>query len=309
MTVGIEAHRSLSDYSLVGEHAALAVEKGLADAKWYASPIPKEKMRELLERRDGPAVRDTLLWFALLLAFGLAGLALWGTWWAIIPFAIYGVALCLLVRLALARIRPRHRVQDRLDEQRALRDCVVHGAAANRSRGAGATPATTATRSSSGATRKSAAPRPVSLSGLVLKIVNIPYLFNYYRNLLIHVTGKMTPDERTYIPTSEFGKVYRRARIYLVIYLAVLGVGDRHAQHPAAAVHRPAQPLRRLAAGRLRHPAARRTGGGRPGSPSEHPHGLPEPHQPLPLLEHGLTTSNITCSRWCRITTWISCTR
>ena len=48
-------------------------------------------MRELLERRDGPAVRDTLIWFGLLLAFGLAGLALWGSGWAIIPFALYGV--------------------------------------------------------------------------------------------------------------------------------------------------------------------------------------------------------------------------
>ena len=91
MTAGTEAHRSLKDYDLVGEQAALAVEKGLADAKWYTSPIPKEKMRELLERRDGPAVRDTLIWFALLLAFGLAGLTLWGTWWALIPFLIYGV--------------------------------------------------------------------------------------------------------------------------------------------------------------------------------------------------------------------------
>ena len=64
--------RSLQDYSLVGEQAALAVAEGLADAKWYASPIPKEQMRALLERRDGPALRDTLLWFGLLLAFGLA---------------------------------------------------------------------------------------------------------------------------------------------------------------------------------------------------------------------------------------------
>ena len=127
MTVNIETHRTLSDYSLVGEHAALAVEQGLADAKWYASPVPKEKMRELLERRDGPAMRDTLLWFALLLAFGLAGLALWGTWWAIIPFAIYGVLYASVVRLALARSRPRHGLQDRLDEQRALRDRFVHG--------------------------------------------------------------------------------------------------------------------------------------------------------------------------------------
>ena len=91
MTAQAEGPRRLSDYNLVGEYAALVVEKGLADAKWYASPIPKEQMRELLERRDGPALRDTLLWFALLLAFGLAGIALWGSGWALIPFALYGV--------------------------------------------------------------------------------------------------------------------------------------------------------------------------------------------------------------------------
>src|SRR5512133_1075053 len=91
MTVLGQETRRLEDYNLVGEHAALAVERGLADAKWYASPIPKEKMRELLERSDGPGIRVTLIWFALLLAFALAALALWGSWWAIVPFAIYGV--------------------------------------------------------------------------------------------------------------------------------------------------------------------------------------------------------------------------
>lgn len=32
----------------------------------------RPKMRRLLERRDGPAIRDTLLWFALLLGSGYA---------------------------------------------------------------------------------------------------------------------------------------------------------------------------------------------------------------------------------------------
>ena len=55
-------------------------------------PVPKEKMRELLERRDGPAVRDTLLWFApadLLRGPGLRGCG--ASWWAVLPFAAYGV--------------------------------------------------------------------------------------------------------------------------------------------------------------------------------------------------------------------------
>ena len=56
----------LNDYSLVGPNTALAIEKGLAEATWYASPVPKHQMRELLECKDWPAIRDTLLWFALL---------------------------------------------------------------------------------------------------------------------------------------------------------------------------------------------------------------------------------------------------
>ena len=47
MTVETETHRQLSDYSLVGEEAALAVQRGLADAKWYASPIPSSLSESL----------------------------------------------------------------------------------------------------------------------------------------------------------------------------------------------------------------------------------------------------------------------
>ena len=40
----------LSDYSLVGKDSALAIERGLAEADWYASPVPKKELRRLLER-------------------------------------------------------------------------------------------------------------------------------------------------------------------------------------------------------------------------------------------------------------------
>ena len=68
----------LSDYSLVGKDTTLAIEQGLAEATWYASPVPKDKMRELLGRRDGPAIRDTIIWFGLLIATGVWGSAFGG---------------------------------------------------------------------------------------------------------------------------------------------------------------------------------------------------------------------------------------
>ena len=52
------------DYSLVGDQSKLAVEHGLANAKWYASPIPRERLKQLMKRSDEPAIRDTIIWFA-----------------------------------------------------------------------------------------------------------------------------------------------------------------------------------------------------------------------------------------------------
>jgi hypothetical protein len=79
------------DYSLTGENATRAFERGLAEADWYQCPVPREAMRRLLERRDGPAIRDTILWFALILGFAAATIALWGE-------LVGGFALSLLCR-------------------------------------------------------------------------------------------------------------------------------------------------------------------------------------------------------------------
>ncbi len=57
-------------YSLTGVNATRAVEQGLAEADWYQCPVPRATIRQLLERRDGPAIRDTLLWFALIIGSG-----------------------------------------------------------------------------------------------------------------------------------------------------------------------------------------------------------------------------------------------
>lgn len=79
------------DYSLTGENATRAVERGLAEADWYQSPVPRAAMRKLLERRNGPAIRDTLIWFGIILGSAAATIALWGSWWAVIPYLIYAV--------------------------------------------------------------------------------------------------------------------------------------------------------------------------------------------------------------------------
>ncbi len=79
------------DYSLTGVNATLAIEKGLAEADWYQSPVPRDAMRRLLERRNWPAVRDTIIWFALITASGTAAFLLRHSLWMMVPYALYCV--------------------------------------------------------------------------------------------------------------------------------------------------------------------------------------------------------------------------
>ena len=113
------------DYNVTYVNAKRAEEMGLANAEWYSCAISRAEMKELMQRRDGPAIRDTIIWFAAFIVSGSP---------AISPGAPGGRAvlprlrraLWRLDRLALARMRPRHRLQDALDERRRLPDRLLH---------------------------------------------------------------------------------------------------------------------------------------------------------------------------------------
>ena len=41
------------DYSMLGRDAKRAEEIGLSKAQWYAAPIPRARLKELMKRADG----------------------------------------------------------------------------------------------------------------------------------------------------------------------------------------------------------------------------------------------------------------
>jgi Na+-transporting NADH:ubiquinone oxidoreductase subunit F len=211
------------DYSLVGANAALAVEKGLAEADWYQCPVPRATMRKLLERRDGPAVRDTLIWFGLIFGSGYAGYALWGTWWAAIPLCIYAVLYAstsdsrwheaghgtafktdwmnvLLYEVASFMIMRESTVW-RWSHTRHHSDTIIVGR-----------------------DPEIAVPRPPDLRKFILGFFGIPTYPKYFRQILSHSIGRMGADEKTFIPESEFPKIYAKARVYVLIYASVIAL-------------------------------------------------------------------------------------
>ena len=79
------------DYSLVGPSSKAAEEAGLAAAEWYHTSLDRKEMKAIMQRRDGPALRDTAIWWGLMLACAAGGGAFWGCMIAVPFFAIYGV--------------------------------------------------------------------------------------------------------------------------------------------------------------------------------------------------------------------------
>ncbi len=209
------------DYSLVGENASKAVEMGLAEADWYQCPVPRNVMRGLLERKDAPAIRDTLIWFALIIGCAVATVALWGSAWAILPYFCYAVLYGStsdsrwhesshgtafktdwmnnsLYEIASFMVMRESTVW-RWSHTRHHSDTIIVGR-----------------------DPEIAVPRPPDLKTLALAFFNIPVYRTYFKTLMKHCLGQMTPEEQTFIPETEYHKVYFRARIYLGIYALVV---------------------------------------------------------------------------------------
>ena len=81
----------IRDYSLLGPSAKDAEEKGLAAAKWYHSDVSREDMKELMQRKDFPAIRDTLVYYFLLLSTASFRILLWGSVYSIPFWLIYSL--------------------------------------------------------------------------------------------------------------------------------------------------------------------------------------------------------------------------
>ena len=78
------------DYSLTGPENRRALERGLAGAEWYRSPVARDELLALMQRRDSPAAWHTVLWLALTVLAGWWLVATWLSWWTLPAALVYG---------------------------------------------------------------------------------------------------------------------------------------------------------------------------------------------------------------------------
>jgi fatty acid desaturase len=211
------------DYSLTGPLNERAKVTGLANAQWYKTEIPRARMKELMQRSDGPATRDTILWFGLMAITAAAGVYFWGSWACVPFFLIYGVLYgsgadsrwheCghgtafktqwkndAVYQIACFMIM-RNPAVWKWSHSRHHTDTIIVGR-----------------------DPEIVAMRPPDLIKLGLNAFGILDVFDAMRDMLRHSAGIINGSEKDFIPEAEQPKVFFVARIWAVIYAATLAL-------------------------------------------------------------------------------------
>jgi len=211
------------DYSLNGAETKHAWERGLVSAEWYKPPVPRARMKELMQRSDFPAAWHVLLWLALIALFGTLALATWGTWWAVPTFLLYCMLLTgssdprwhecghgtafktqwinTIVYHFASFWLLREPIVWRWSHARHHTDTIIVGR-----------------------DPEIITPRPPDVWGLFLTFFNLRGGLITIKHVFIHATGKMTFPEEDFVPKEEWWKVYAAARAWIAVWAAVIVV-------------------------------------------------------------------------------------
>ena len=212
------AHR---DYSMLGLESSEAVKAGLKSAEWYHTDIPRKDIKELMKRVDGPAIRDTLIWLGLMVVFAALAIYLWPSWWAALPLLAYGVLYgsatdsrwheCghgtafktawmndVVYHIACFMIM-RNPTRWRWSHTRHHTDTVIVGL-----------------------DPEIAVMRPPVAFKVALAYVGVLDAWDAMKMMVINAFGKITDEEKSFIPEMEWHKVILVARVWFVIYVVTV---------------------------------------------------------------------------------------
>jgi fatty acid desaturase len=209
------------DYGMLGQDAEAAVAAGLKSAEWYHTDVARKDMKELMKRSDGPAIRDTIIWLGMMVILAALAIYLWPSWWAALPLAAYGVLYgsatdsrwheCghgtafktpwmndVVYQIACFMIM-RNPTRWRWSHTRHHTDTVIVGL-----------------------DPEIAVMRPPVVFKVILGYFGILDAWDAMKMMIINASGKVTDEEKSFIPEMEWHKVIFVARIWVAIYAATI---------------------------------------------------------------------------------------
>ena len=210
----LDPHLDAPDYSLTGPASRRAVEAGLSAAEWYHTDVDRKTMKALMKRTDGPATRDTIVWALAHLVTAGMGIALWGTWWAVPFWLAYGVLYG-----SACDSRWHECGHGTAFKTRWKNDLVYHIASFQLIRNPTAWRWSHARHHTDtiivGRDAEIAWMHPIALGLKALAFTGLEEVWRSVRTMVRQASGRLSEDEKDYIPDSDHGAAVFWARVHL----------------------------------------------------------------------------------------------
>ena len=207
----------LRNYKLSEEADSLAKRDGLANPRWFRPDVDPIAIRELMQKSDVIALRDTLIWLGIMCLSACFAIALWPSWWSVPFWLIYGVLYgsasdsrwhecghktafktpwmnTVVYHIASFMIM-RNPITWRASHVRHHTDTVVLGR-----------------------DPEIVAMRPPDLLRISLLFLGIIDVYSAVKRMFVHASGHIDPEEEMYVAPKDHYKVFRIARIWLALY-------------------------------------------------------------------------------------------
>jgi fatty acid desaturase len=219
--VNSSAFRSANSYRMIGGDGDKAVAAGLSKANWYKCAVPRPVLKDLMQRDDAHAIRDTLLWYALIAGAGILAWFSLGTAWAVPAFLLYGTLYC-----GPADSRWHECGHGTAFKTRWMNDVVYQMACFQVFRRPTAWRWSHARHHTDtlvvGRDPEISATVPTNWVALVSNIFALSHVKGELPKVINNILGRISEEDKTYIPEMEWPKLVRDARVWGAIYLVVI---------------------------------------------------------------------------------------
>lgn len=209
------------NYELSAESDRIAEQDGIANPKWFRPKVDPNIIRELMQKSDAIALGDTCLWLGLMCLSAGAAIVLWPSWWSIPFWLTYGVLygsaadsrwhecghktafktpwMNNIVYQIASFMMMRNPVVWRASHVRHHTDTIVLGR-----------------------DPEIIAMRPPDLLRIAFMFVGVIDVYNAFKRMILHASGKLDPEEAMYVAPKDHLKVFNVARLWLVIYAVTI---------------------------------------------------------------------------------------
>lgn len=209
------------DYALTGKTGQEAEASGLANVSWYRPKVDLAAVRALMEKSDSRAARDTALWLGSMIILAVIIVAIWPSWWAVPFLLVYGVLYG-----SGADARWHEHGHNTAFKTSLYNDIVYHIASFMMMRNPITWRASHVRHHTDtivvGRDPEIQLMRPPDLAKWLLNFAGLPMMWDAVSRIALHASGKLDPNEKTYLREDQHTRVILIARIWVAIYMGVL---------------------------------------------------------------------------------------